>query len=177
MCSHKQKKHAAAYGTRSWATHRGTPEIGARMSESSDAVTETRTYPVRPPSSYRVWLSGNIDANVPVTHKLASAVHWLMRYDTQTWMCKNIVSLPNSRDKKAWLTEDGRPGGTLRTFFVWTSEKIRRFIYLFISPPCDDVSNTFQLRALHFNHETGDMTSQLPSYTWDTKSKQIPKPA
>lgn len=122
---------------------------------------------LQPPSSWHVWLRGNINTKSCCKcncHKFPSPIHWLMCYGIYRlgWVKRKIISLKSDCQRtgriKGVTYRGGQAGRNFAHFLCLDLWKIRRRF------SCDDVSSTFQMRALHFNHEAGDMTCQLLAY-------------
>lgn len=64
-------------------------------------------------------------------HKTSSAIHQhagasaAFSSATHTWSSDNTSKIIRKKGMLS-LTEDGKPGGTFRTFFVWTSEREKK---------------------------------------------------
>lgn len=65
------------------------------------------------------------DTQYTLTHYCAASLPFDCRVKVFNMLCVTDRSASGEKHscRKHWLTDDGNPGGTFRTFFVWTSRK------------------------------------------------------
>lgn len=98
---------------------------------------------------------------------------YLLGINTELNKINNI-----QKQKRAVLTEDGKPGGTFRTFFVWTSERK----WGGCEVPCvpilltqtDYTTKPFRVNQIFLNRYFSKMSLPLPSFS-SGRNQSLPR--